>query len=577
MKPFRDILRDLTDRQILQPSMERAVRSVISFMPPVILAGAGYISPMEGVMASFAAHSISMLDVRGTYLLRLRILSLQAAIMIGLAWIGGAVGGEVLWAVLVSVSFSFLAGYLRHFLGEYGPGIASPAALLLFAAMAALPQAGYGLVLPLAAAAGSVWGIFLHIVKWPIDRGYPLRFAVGECWTAVSLFFDTLALAPLPEFATRHEEIAAKELSLNEALNRTRIALAGAGDPEARPFLQPLVLLLHLAGAAATRMMSLYSLLGKRTSENEAGYLAYPIRTVLTSFGTSARAVARAVVSGRADRFVQAEISLGRTAQLLEVLEFRIAVHVENSEYREHALELVQVLMGFSRELTAVVRTGAGQNDPYSRFSFVLLDLRDPESKSLYGSFSREWRMGRELFHYSTRLAVVLALGVGIFKFFDLPHGYWIPISSLVVLQPDFGSTWSRAFQRTAGTLLGSIAVAGILFLHFPYWLILVLTAVLCGVFTHYVKQHYATAVFIVTVMLVIQMEAMGPVGFDLALERLGCCVLGSGLAFLAALTLWPTWERQKIRPLLADALRRNRDYLGALLEAVARGGHNPG
>jgi uncharacterized membrane protein YccC len=72
-------------------------------------------------------------------------------------------------------------------------------------------------------------------------------------------------------------------------------------------------------------------------------------------------------------------------------------------------------------------------------------------------------------------------------------------------------------------------------------------------------------------------MEAMGPVSFDLALERLACCVLGSLLAFLAALTLWPFWERQRVRPLLAKAIRRNRDYLGVLAGAFKAGAKAPG
>jgi len=35
-----------------------------------------------------------------------------------------------------------------------------------------------------------------------------------------------------------------------------------------------------------------------------------------------------------------------------------------------------------------------------------------------------------------------------IFKFFDLPHGYWLPFTIVVVLQPDYGSTRERSFSR---------------------------------------------------------------------------------------------------------------------------------
>jgi hypothetical protein len=469
---------------------------------------------------------------------------------------------------------AFLAGYLRHFLGEYGPGIATPAALLLFTAMAAPADAGAGLAA--AALAGSAWGIVLHIAKWPIDYQYPLRFALGESWTAAARLFEALAEVPLAEFVGRQKKITARELDLDQTLNRTRLALAGAGDPDARSFLKPLTLLLHWAGAVVTNSVSLYALLGKQAGKDEMKYLTYPIRAVLTSLSTASRALALAVVSRRADYRVRTEISLNRTLQLLDVLETRIFLHMDSRDDRNHALELVRILKRLTGDLGGVVQS-VGVNDPHAQFSFQLIELKGPGIKALYGPVNFSLRMGRELLQYSLRLAVVLMMGTAVFTFLQLPHGYWIPFSSLVVLQPDFGSTWRRAFHRAAGTLLGVVAVGGLLYLQPPYWVLLVIMAVLCGVVAHFLKHNYVAAVFIVTVMLVVSMEAMGPVSFDLGLERLVCCVLGSFLAFLAALTLWPFWERQRVRPLLARAIRQNRDYMGVLAGAFKAGAKAPG
>jgi hypothetical protein len=578
MMRFRNIFKRQLDRETLQPTVLKAIRSSLSFMPPVILAGSGIITPMQGVMASFAAHSISMLDVRGTYLLRLSILGFQACLMIGLAWAGAATGTAIVPAIVLSGAVAFLAGYLRHFLGEYGPGIATPAALLAFTAMTVPVDAtsGYAVGVALAAVAGSIWGIVLHIAKWPIDYKYPLRFALGETWTATALLFEALAEVPLEKFVDRQEKITARELDLDQTLNRTRLALAGAGDPKERPFLQPLTLLLHWAGAVATNSVSLFALLGKQAGKDEMRFLAYPIRAVLTSFSTLSRCLALAVVSRRSDQRVRTEVSLNRTTQLLEVLETRIFLHMDNPDDRNHALELVRMLKRFAGDLGDVVKSVA-LNDPHAQFSFQLIELKSPGVSALYGPVNFSLRMGRELFRYSLRLAVVLICGTAVFKVLQLPHGYWIPFSSLVVLQPDFGSTWRRAFHRAAGTLLGVVVVGGLLYLHPPYWVLLVIMAVLCGVIAHFLKHNYVAAVFIVTIMLVVSMEAMGPVSFDLAMERLACCVFGSLLAFLAALTLWPLWERQRMRPLLANAIRFNRDYLTALTGAWRAGAKAPG
>ncbi len=578
---LRNFFKNLLDRETLQPTVLKAVRSSLSFMPPMILAGAGMVTPMQGIIASFAAHSISMLDVRGTYRLRLAILSLQACIMIGLAWIGaiaGMAGAGLVPALLVSALVALLAGYLRHFLGEYGPGIATPAALLAFIALAvpANVPATYSSGLALAAIAGSIWGIVLHIAKWPIDHQYPLRFALGESWNAAAQLFEALAEVPLAEFVERQKKITDRELELDQTLNRTRMALAGAGDPKGRPFLQPLTVLLHLAGAVSTHCVSLFALLGKRAEKDEMPFIAYPIRAVLASFSTLSRSMALAVVSRRSDYRVRTEVSLDRTVRLLEVLETRIFLHLDNPDDRSHALELVRMLKRFVGELGEVVQR-VRLNDPHAQFSFQLIELKAPGVRALFEPVNSSLRMGRELFRYSLRLGVVLILGTAAFKVFQLPHGYWIPFSSLVVLQPDFGSTFRRAFHRAGGTLLGVIFAGGLLHFHPPYWVLLAIMAVMCGVITHLLKNNYILAIFIVTIMLVVSMEALGPVGFDLALERLVCCVAGSLLAFLAALTLWPSWERQRVRPLLAKAIRCNLDYLRAITGAWKAGVKAPG
>jgi hypothetical protein len=50
--------------------------------------------------------------------------------------------------------------------------------------------------------------------------------------------------------------------------------------------------------------------------------------------------------------------------------------------------------------------------------------------------------------------AVALAFGL------DLPHGYWLPIATLVAIKPDLGQTTLIAVQRIAGALIGAAAAA---------------------------------------------------------------------------------------------------------------------
>jgi len=53
--------------------------------------------------------------------------------------------------------------------------------------------------------------------------------------------------------------------------------------------------------------------------------------------------------------------------------------------------------------------------------------------------------------------AVVAALGTAVITRYELAHGIWLPLTSLVILQPEYGGTITRALQRTFGTIAGAI------------------------------------------------------------------------------------------------------------------------
>jgi len=521
-------------------------------------------------MASFSAHSLSMLDVRGAYALRLRMLLLQAGVMAFGVALGAAAGHSVSSAILGAAFMAMVAGFLRHFVGEYGAGVGTPAALLFFTALASPhPIAlGPGSWLVAASLGGSVWGIALHILGWPIAPQQPLRAALAESWEALANFCDALAARPLATQAAEHGSMASQELALDQILARTQLALDGAGHPSQRAFLPSLLLLNRRAGGLATQLASLDQLLGSRGPDL---MLEESLHTLQTSLSNTAKAIALTVVSRRADHVDQAVVRLERALHLAEVLEARMGSRMEDPLLRDHALDLIRTLGGFLVDLQPLVRRASGRDLPSEAPSFELVDLHNPPPSPLARAFNLDYGMGRDLFRFSLRLAVAMALGTAIFKCFHLPHGFWIPFSTLVVLQPDFEATRSRALQRGMGTLLGGLAVSLLLWIHLPHWALLALTALLCAIFTHYVKRHYGTGIFLLTVLVILQLEVTTPVTLGLTLERLGCCVLGSVLAVLAAWRLWPVWEEQRIRPLLATALHLSGDYMKALLEAIHR------
>ena len=63
-------------------------------------------------------------------------------------------------------------------------------------------------------------------------------------------------------------------------------------------------------------------------------------------------------------------------------------------------------------------------------------------------------------FRHAVRLAVVIPLATEISRLLPWPRGYWLAVTTVIVLKPDFAATASRGVARTVGTALGIIAPA---------------------------------------------------------------------------------------------------------------------
>jgi hypothetical protein len=58
---------------------------------------------------------------------------------------------------------------------------------------------------------------------------------------------------------------------------------------------------------------------------------------------------------------------------------------------------------------------------------------------------------------HAIRLAVAATVALALARALRLPHGYWVPLTALWLLRPDFGSTFTRGVQRYAGTTAGAV------------------------------------------------------------------------------------------------------------------------
>ena len=196
------------------------------------------------------------------------------------------------------------------------------------------------------------------------------------------------------------------------------------------------------------------------------------------------------------------------------------------------------------------------------------------------GELRQGWSLGRVLdqlvgsftpksllLRHAARVALVCGLDVALILLLHIDHGYWLLMTSLIVLQPHVSGTMRRGLERIGGTVAGGV-LASVLaaLLHtqlataaalFP--LALMALAIL--------PVSYAAFAFFLTPTFVL---AWLPYSGDwqFAVVRIANTVAGALISLAAMKVFFPAYERDRAPEFLRASLGADRNYLGQLAGA---------
>ncbi len=174
-------------------------------------------------------------------------------------------------------------------------------------------------------------------------------------------------------------------------------------------------------------------------------------------------------------------------------------------------------------------------------------------------------------FRFSMR--ITMAVAVGLWLGDRLPyasHSYWILLTIVVILKPNFSMTKQRYNDRLIGTLIGCIISVGILhWIHEPLVLIGVLyLALVASAAFSTIKYRYTAIAACVQVL--IQINLLIPGSQTVVGERLVDTVIGGIIASVFSFVL-PSWEYRAIPKLVESVLQANRRYIAATRDLLLR------
>ncbi|HEY0996392.1 MAG TPA: FUSC family protein, partial [Gemmatimonadaceae bacterium] len=232
----------------------------------------------------------------------------------------------------------------------------------------------------------------------------------------------------------------------------------------------------------------------------------------------------------------------------------------ERAQY-EHAALVVERMEQFAAVASAVLsRMGSAQPALPDPSSLSVAEEGD-ERGSLLAPLAAVLDHDSLVLRYALRVGIVTALAVWLTGQFAIPHGYWVTITAVVILQPYSGATTVKAMQRLLGTVLGGILTAALgAALHDPRW-ILVLSFLFAGICVAVLPINYALFSMFLTPTFVLLAE-VGTGDWHLAEVRVLNTLLGASLALLGSRLLWPRPEWSRFPTYAAAVLRENADFL---------------
>lgn len=180
------------------------------------------------------------------------------------------------------------------------------------------------------------------------------------------------------------------------------------------------------------------------------------------------------------------------------------------------------------------------------------------------------------VFRHAVRLGVAVAAGCAIDRYADVAHGYWIPLTVLLVLRPETAHTYTRCAGRLAGTAIGIVVASTVLVLLHPGSVTSAVLAILfVGVFHAVAGFGYLALSAAMTAAVVFLINIDRDANTATPSELL-FATLGGGVIAVLAHVMLPDDALTRLGQRAGELLKTEIDYAATVIKAYVHEVHNP-
>jgi len=563
LNPYKQ-LNKLIQNETYEPLFAWGLRMAFAATVPVIW-GIATSQMQRASWITIAAECICWVELKGSFAQRVRVLFGGAFLAFTFAILGSITGTNILLSVLAMIAVGFISGLFKN-LGDRGSGLAVCVQVMFIIANAyptkTVPELQERLILILT---GGAWTLFTGLVASviiPAER--PFRRTIALIWrananlsAAITKGWDGTALR------SSVRDIYLKEKDIRTSLDSSFHffeTMAHQAKKEERVTYQ-LAQLRKATALVAANIIAISEELENVKIRDVEHELRIKMYDTLRALEQALDRMGVFVVNLKSEEELLINSRILRLNKLIALLK-------EHKNFNAHLPEVT-----VKRVIHLLERTVKFMQTSLSRIEEMGEDLPVFRSysliKTLFVLHPKHWlRNLKLLFNFNTNnaryaLRSALAAGVGLFvyKLFEVDHGYWLPFTVLIVVQPYFTATIKKAIDRVIGTLVGGL-VGGLLVRLPAAVYAKELMLFICFVFmVYYIRKQYSIAVFFVTVSVVLLFDVEEVINPMLIVTRALCTVSGAALGITAGFALLPTWDKKQLPRYLADAIGCNYQY----------------
>jgi uncharacterized membrane protein YccC len=442
--------------------LTQGVRAALGITVPIGL-GIALHQLATAVIVTLAAWLVLVTDTGGAYRQK-AIATLSATAGVACAVLAASI---LNFSPLSGMVCTFLWVAAAAFIGVMGNSASTVSftTSLMFVITAALPHASNIWFRLLFCLVGGLWAACLSLSLWPLHAFTPVFQALGRCYETLADLLEAACsvqlLDPVDQTSTNDpfpNRFEALVLSLENARKIWTAVRVGRAGWSARSS-QLLALIENAAQLSSVAVALREQMLLVRTHPRFAS-ICKEIIAQKIELARVTQNIASAILQRggevdlrdleQTDAVLDEAIERLRSATYTEIHDFSILVHIRKLA---RSLRSVLDLQKSNAEIVANLRTG--------RLTDAVQAARGLQSERQPPRFLAILRSNLTFqsvtFRHAIRLGASAAIATAIAETLHLPRGYWVVVTVLVVLKPNFGGTIERVMQRIVGTIVGGV------------------------------------------------------------------------------------------------------------------------